>query len=318
MDRPQATRAPGARTIIAVVLFLCAIGAPADDLARPLQPQPLHILLTNDDGYRAAGIEAVHAALREAGFRVTVVAPRDQQSGASMRVSIGSITVERINDHGWAVGGTPADAVAWALNTVLRDDPPDLVISGANFGQNLGGNTNLSGTVGAAIMATQLGVPALAVSVGIQLAERTAKPERFPSTAAAFPQAANFIVNLVHELVRTTAPGEALLPPHRLLNVNYPALAADAIKGVRTTRVGHVGGFTAAYVPGEAPPSVRIELHHAATSDPDVPGGDAELFAAGFITISVLDASLDAGPAEAAALKRRFEGRLESLSGSTR
>lgn len=310
MDRPQTPGARRARTIIAFVLLLFSAGAYADDT-----DPPLHILLTNDDGYRAAGIEAVNDALHDAGFRVSVVAPRDQQSGASMRVSIGSITVEQVDDHTWAVGGTPADAVAWALNTVLRDDPPDLVVSGANFGQNLGGNTNLSGTVGAAIMATQLGVPALAVSVGIDLAERSAEPERFPSTAAAFPHAARFIVDLVRELARTAPPGEALLPPHRLLNVNYPALPPNAIKGVRTTRVGHVGGFTAAYVPAEAPPTVRIELHHAATSDPDVPGGDAELFAAGFITISVLDASLDAGAAETAALERRFQGRLESLSG---
>jgi 5'/3'-nucleotidase SurE len=283
-------------------------GALADDLNRPL-----HILLTNDDGYRAAGIEAVHAALLDAGFRVTVAAPRDQQSGSSMRVSIGTITVEQIDERSWAVGGTPADAVAWSLNTVLRDDPPDLAISGANFGQNIGGNTNLSGTVGAAIMATQLGVPALAVSVGIDLAERDAQPDRFPSTAAAFPHAARFVVGLVRNLVRTTPHGSPLLPPHHLLNVNYPALPATAIKGVRSARVGHTGGFTAAYVPGEPAGTVRIELQHGATIDPAVPGGDAELFAAGFITISVIDGSLDAGEAETKAFDQRFDGQLEAL-----
>ncbi len=313
MDRPQTRGARRARTLIAFVLFAFLPGTHADALDRPL-----HILLTNDDGYRAAGIEAVHAALQDAGFRVSVAAPRDQQSGSSMRVSIGSIKVEQIDDHAWAVDGTPADAVAWALNTVLRDDPPDLVISGANFGQNLGGNTNLSGTVGAAIMATQLGVPALAVSVGIDLGERSAKPNRYPSTAAAFPRAARFLAGLVHQLVRTAPPGGALLPPHRLLNVNYPALPPDAIKGVRTTRVGHVGGFTADYVADGAPGTVRIELHHGADSDADVPGGDAELFAAGFITISVIDASLDAGRAETAALEQRLEGQLEALLGAGR
>ncbi len=313
MDRPQTPGARRARTLFTCVLLLFSAAAPTDDL-----DPSLHILLTNDDGYHAAGIKAVHAALRDAGFRVSVVAPRDQQSGASMRVSIGSITVEQIDEHAWAVGGTPADAVAWALNTVLHDDRPDLVISGANFGQNLGGNTNLSGTVGAAIMATQLGVPALAVSVGIDLTERKAKPERYPSTAAAFPRAARFVVELVNELAHTAPPGGALLPPHRLLNVNYPAVPADAIKGVRTTRVGHVGGFTAAYVADDTPPNVRIELHHADPSDPDVPGGDAALFAAGFITISVIDASLDAGQAETAALEQRFKGRLQTLPGSGR
>lgn len=310
---PPLPGAGRARTIIAFVLLSFAAAAAADDL-----DPPLHILLTNDDGYHAAGIEALDGALREAGFRVSVAAPRDQQSGASMRVSIGSITVEPVADHAWAVGGTPADAVAWALNTVLRDDPPDLVVSGANFGQNLGGNTNLSGTVGAAIMATQLGVPALAISVGIDLAERGAAPERFPSTTAAFPRAAQFVVDLIHELVRTSPPGQALLPPHRLLNVNYPALPANAIKGVRTTRVGHVGGFNAAYLADASPPGVRIELHHAATPDPDVPGGDAEMFAAGYITISILDASLDAGAAETAALGRRFGDRLEALPANGR
>ena len=292
------------------MLLLFTAGTLADDLERPL-----HILLTNDDGYRAAGIEAVHAALLDAGFRVSVAAPREQQSGSSMRVSIGSITVEQIDERSWAVGGTPADAVAWALNTVLRDDQPDLVISGANFGQNLGGNTNLSGTVGAAIMATQLGVPAIAVSVGIDLAERSAQPVRFPSTAAAFPHAARFIVGLVRKLAITTPQGHALLPPHRLLNVNYPALPPAAIKGVRNVRVGHAGGFTAAYVAAEPAGTVRIELHHGAAFDAAIPGADAETFAAGFITVSVIDASLDAGEAETRDLERRFDGQLEALLG---
>lgn len=274
--------------------------------------EPLHVLLTNDDGYRAPGIIAVHNALLDAGFRVTVVAPKDQQSGSSMRVSIGQIAVEQVGDNFWAVSGTPADSVSWALNTVLRDDRPDIVVSGANFGQNLGGNTNLSGTVGAAIMATQLGVPAVAVSVGIDLAERKSEPVRYPTTAAAFPRAAAFTVALLKDLVRTAAGGP-LLAPHRLLNVNYPALPAAGIKGVRTTRVAHTGGFEARFVEPEPDGTVRIDLEHSDPVDAKTPGGDTELFAAGYVTVSVIDAALDAGDGAATALENRLGDGLDAF-----
>jgi len=272
--------------------------------------EPLHVLLTNDDGYEAPGLTTLHRALLDAGFRVSVVAPRDQQSGSSMRVSIGTITVQQIDEAFWTVAGSPADAVSYALSAILADDLPDIVVSGTNFGQNLGGNTNLSGTVGAAIMANQMHVPAIAVSVGINLAERDATPVRFPSTTDAFPRAAAFMVRMIRELERSRTPGEPMLPPHRLLNVNYPGLPDSAIKGVRFAHVGDTGGFTASFVPSGEPGEIRIDLDHADPAGDPVPDADAVLFAAGFITISAIDARLDAGHSGHHLLERRLGGLM--------
>ena len=297
------------RGVCLAVLAACASATLYVQASTAAQP-PLHILLTNDDGYEAQGLQVMRRALRAAGFRVSVVAPATQQSGSSMRVSIGTITVERTASDEWKVNGTPADAVAVALSKYLQDDPPDLVVSGANFGQNLGANTNLSGTVGAAIMATQLHVPAIAISVGLRLSERDLQPNRFQSTIAAFPMAAAFVVDLIHKLARDHVRDHPLLPAYTLLNVNYPALPSAEIKGARMARVARAGGFTATYIDTEPAGTVRIDLHHDEPRDDSVAMPDTELFAAGFITVSVLDGSLDGGELASAALQQRLNTLL--------
>jgi len=256
---------------------------------------PLHVLLTNDDGFDAPGIVAMHRALLEAGYRVSVVAPREQQSGSSMRVSIGSIVVDKIKDDFWTVDGTPADSVSFALNRLLIADPPEIVISGANFGQNLGSNTNLSGTVGAAIMATQLGLPAIAISVGIDLGERDAQPVRFPSTMGAFGPAADFVVRLLRRIEDTRATTHRLLPPNKFLNVNYPAVPATRLKGVRIAQVARVGGFIPVFVDTDTKGKFDISLAAGAPAGDSIAMPDTALFTEGYITVSVLDGSLDAG-----------------------
>lgn len=129
------------------------------------------ILLTNDDGIRSPGLWAAAAALSRIGY-VHVVAPRDQYSGAGRSLpfsSDGVIRVEQVNVNGqdWtvhAVGGTPAQAV---LHGVLEIVPgrPDLVVSGINYGENVGTGITVSGTVGAAMEAAAMGIPSLAVSL---------------------------------------------------------------------------------------------------------------------------------------------------------
>lgn len=128
------------------------------------------ILLTNDDGIQSPGLWAAAEALSELGF-VHVVAPGDQFSGAgrSMPVHTDGIIHERslrVNDKNWkvfAVGGTPAQAVQHAVFEILPT-PPALVVSGINYGENLGIGITISGTVGAALEAAALGFPALAIS----------------------------------------------------------------------------------------------------------------------------------------------------------
>lgn len=128
------------------------------------------ILLTNDDGIQSPGLWTAAEALSELGF-VHVVAPGEQFSGAgrSMPVHSDGIIQERylrVNDKDWtvfAVGGTPAQAVQHAVFEILPA-PPALVVSGINYGENLGVGITISGTVGAALEAAALGFPALAIS----------------------------------------------------------------------------------------------------------------------------------------------------------
>ncbi len=129
------------------------------------------ILLTNDDGIKSPGLWAAAESLSELGY-VTVVAPRDQSSGMGRSLPItsdGIIQEERLQIKGqdwpvYAVGGTPAQAVLHGILEVMTKKP-DLVVSGINYGANLGTGITISGTVGAAMEAAALGFRALAVSL---------------------------------------------------------------------------------------------------------------------------------------------------------
>jgi 5'-nucleotidase len=132
------------------------------------------ILLTNDDGIQSPGLWAAAESLSKLGY-VTVAAPRDQASGTGRSMPVtsdGKITVStlKIGEQDWqvyAVGGTPAQTV---LHAILELMPvrPDLVVSGINYGENVGHSITISGTVGAAIEAAACGVPALAVSLQLK------------------------------------------------------------------------------------------------------------------------------------------------------
>jgi 5'-nucleotidase len=132
-----------------------------------------NILLTNDDGIRSPGLWAAAAALARLGF-VTVAAPRDQSSGMGRSLpstSDGIIRVERVQVDGrawsaYAVGGSPAQSVLHAVLEIMPQ-PPDLVVSGINYGENVGLGVTISGTVGAALEGAALGHPALAVSLEV-------------------------------------------------------------------------------------------------------------------------------------------------------
>ncbi len=122
-----------------------------------------HILLTNDDGIHAAGLKALAAGLE--GFAtLSIVAPHREQSGTAQSLTLRQpIICNHVGERQWAVEGTPADAVIVALHRLLPE-PPDLLISGINFGANLGENVYYSGTVGAAREAALHHIPALAMS----------------------------------------------------------------------------------------------------------------------------------------------------------
>jgi 5'-nucleotidase len=182
----------------------------------------MKILLTNDDGIYAKGIEVLNEHLCK-DHEVLVVAPETEQSAVGHAITLTDpLRVKSINRNGvffgYAVEGTPADCVKLAI-TELIEPLPDLVVSGINLGANVGINVIYSGTVSAATEGTILGVPAMAVSINTF---------RDPD----FEPAASFARLLAQQIAKHG------LPPHTSLNVNVPAIPASEIKGVRVTRQG--------------------------------------------------------------------------------
>lgn len=277
-------------------------------LAASAAEDRLNILVSNDDGWNAPGIIAVADALRAAGHTVTVVAPLQQQSGVGVKITLGEYAVVEQAPGIWSVDGSPADAVSYGLNHIMVDKRPDLVVSGANLGQNLGANVVSSGTVGAAVMAVFNGVPAIAVSTGLLLEEAKMQPERFPSTLAAYPATAAATVRLVQRLQDARKGDESLLPPRVLLNLNHPT---GAVKGLRRAPLGRYGGFQLAYPPVVAGAKVISTMAVDARASKDA-GSDTALFAEGYVTLSVLTPDWNAAEASAAAA-RPLLGEVESL-----
>lgn len=183
----------------------------------------MRILISNDDGYGAPGIEALACALESLG-EVTVVAPGGNRSGASNALSIhGTIGVRQAAPRRFIVDGTPADCVHLAM-TGLLEKLPDIVVSGINCGSNLGDDTLYSGTVAAAREGYMFGVDAIAFS---QIEPGWAELESAAGIARVLVRA---FLDWKKRQEQTQGA--------TLLNVNIPMLPAAEVKGFRTTRLG--------------------------------------------------------------------------------
>jgi 5'-nucleotidase len=181
----------------------------------------MRILLTNDDGIHAPGLEVLEAIASQLSDDVWVCAPSEEQSGAGHSLTLHMPV--RLNQYGerrFAVTGTPTDAVNLALRKLFVDKRPDLVISGVNGGENLGDDITYSGTISAAIEAALAGIPAVAMSQVTR--------ECGHGFAAAEGWAAKVLAPLLDlQMARRT-----------VINVNFPALPADRVKGIRVVRQG--------------------------------------------------------------------------------
>lgn len=179
----------------------------------------MRILCTNDDGFLATGLRVLASAAETLGA-VSVVAPDREQSATSNSLTIHHpLRSRRTSDGVFVVDGTPTDCVILALNALL-DDRPDVCLSGINHGSNMGEDVLYSGTVAAAMEATVLGVPAVAISY---------TGEDFESIEAWGPM----LTRLLGQLTQGRA-----FPQSTLLNVNLPSLPPDEVKGVRITSLG--------------------------------------------------------------------------------
>jgi 5'-nucleotidase len=214
------------RKVLAVA-FVLALASVACTEAGENPEASFHVMVANDDGIDAPGIAAIVKVLAaDPSYRVTVVAPAEQQS-----VSSHSHVTRRevpVRPHpplagvpSWSVGGSPATTVRIGITAVLAEDPPDLVVSGINRGENDGLGAWTSGTVGAAREAVLLGIPSVALS--LQLDWDDPKPD--------FDGAARWCKPVLDAL------RDRGLPTGVFLNVNVPR-DISAIRGFRLARMG--------------------------------------------------------------------------------
>ncbi|MBI2932297.1 MAG: 5'/3'-nucleotidase SurE [Planctomycetes bacterium] len=183
----------------------------------------MRILLTNDDGIDAPGIQALRTALRRLG-EVIIVAPDRQQSATGCSISLHRpITVHARDEVTFSVDGTPADAVKLAMRALLRK-PPDIVVSGMNFGLNCGNNVLYSGTLAGALEGAQHGYPAYAVSL-----EVSDRPRWRPAATAA--------VRLIERLHRARRDDGVVY------NINIPAAKIRGVVAARQEMQPYLDSF---------------------------------------------------------------------------
>lgn len=184
----------------------------------------MRILLTNDDGIYAPGLVVLEAIARQLSDDIWICAPGEEQSGAGHSLTLNRpVRLREHDSRRFSVSGTPTDAVTMALRKVLPE-PPDLILSGVNRGANLGDDVTYSGTVSAALEGALAGIRSIALS---QVYAREGMADGVP-----FDTALQWGERVLRPLL------DAPFAPRTLVNVNFPAVAADAVAGIRVVRQG--------------------------------------------------------------------------------
>lgn len=247
----------------------------------------MRILITNDDGISAPGLavaEAIAAELAGPAGEVWTIAPVFEQSGVSHAISyVRPMRLEKVGDRRWAIEGSPADCVLAGIFEVLKDSPPDLILSGVNRGHNVAEDTVYSGTVGGAMEGAIHGVPSIALSQYYG-----------PATASAdgFDAARAFGASICRQLLdRGAWPME---PCATFYNVNFPPVPASEVKGVRATFQG-IRAASFGVQPQVAPNGrTYLWLTHARGNAGTLPGSDSRECHDGYVTVTPLRADLTA------------------------
>lgn len=185
---------------------------------------PLRILVTNDDGIHAPGLAALVRIAKKLSSDVWVVAPEEEHSGAGHSLSLATpVRLRKIGPKKFAVKGTPTDCVLMAIRHIITDRKPDLVLSGINRGQNIADDVTYSGTIAAAMEGTQLGVPSVALSQAFGFSE---------SRKVKWATGEHYAPAILKKLVKAGWPQDVLI------NINFPDVSVDAVKGVLVTAQG--------------------------------------------------------------------------------
>jgi 5'-nucleotidase len=235
----------------------------------------MRILLTNDDGIHAPGLEVLERIAARLSDDIWICAPSEEQSGAGHSLTLTRpIRLRQHDARRFSVTGTPTDAVTMALKR-LMPEPPDLILSGVNRGANLGDDVTYSGTVSAAFEGALAGIRAVALS---QVYSVEGMGDRVP-----FEAAEHWGEAVLKPLL------DVPFAPRTLINVNFPPLAAKEVKGIRVVRQGFHDYARGSVVEGTDPRGFRyywFGLHgieHTAGSQTDL-----EAIAEGYVAVTPL------------------------------
>lgn len=239
----------------------------------------MRILLTNDDGINAPGLYVLEKIAAQLSDDIWICAPSEEQSGAGHSLTLTRpVRLRKHAERRFSVTGTPTDAVTMALKKLLPE-PPDLILSGVNRGANLGDDVTYSGTVSAALEGALAGVRSIALS---QVYSKEGL-----GNAVNFSAAEEWGVKVLRPLLDTP------FAPRTLVNVNFPPMAADQVKGIRVVRQGFHDYARGSVVEGTDPRGFRyywFGLHgieHTPGSNTDL-----EAIAGGFVSVTPLQIDL--------------------------
>lgn len=239
----------------------------------------MRILLTNDDGIHAPGLEVLEEIARQFTDDIWICAPDEEQSGMGHALTL--TRPVRLRQHGerrFSVTGTPTDSVTMGMRKVM-DEKPDVILSGVNRGANLGDDITYSGTVSAAIEGALAGVRSIALSQ-VYARNGAADDDTFRAARA-------WGKRVVEPLLDTP------LPNRTLINVNFPPLAAEHVKGIRAVRQGFHDYARGTVVEGRDPRGFRYywfgldPIEHTLDH-----GTDLEAIDEGFVSVTPLQLDL--------------------------
>ena len=249
----------------------------------------MRILITNDDGINAPGLEVMHeiaVALAGADGEVWTVAPAFEQSGVGHCISFTQpMMVSQMAERRYAVQGSPADCVLVGVHDILKDTLPDLVLSGVNRGNNSAENAVYSGTVGAAMEAALQGVPAIALSQYYGPANRDLD-DQFEAAR----------VHGLSTLQRLLEKGVWSKDDYGIFyNINFPPVPAADVKGLKSAHQGFRRDMGFGVEPHLSPSGRRfLWVTGAPQQQPTSPGSDADVNLAGYISVTPMRADLTA------------------------
>lgn len=249
----------------------------------------MRILVTNDDGINAPGLkvlERIAAEVAGPDGEVWVVAPAFEQSGVAHCISYTHPTmIAKMGERRFAAEGSPADCVMAGVHDVMKDTPPDLILSGVNRGNNSAENALYSGTLGAAIEGALQGIPSIAMSQYLGPANYTAEDP--------FEASAQFGADVVRKILDAAPANENAY--QLFYNVNVPPVLAADVKGIRVATQGRRPGTNFSVEPHNAPSGRRFLWAKGGNQQvATAPGSDAALNLEGYITVTPMRADFTA------------------------